>query len=98
MVKALPRVAFFIWIAAWGQILTCDNLMRRAYTMAGWCCMCRCEGETVDHLLLHCNVVQKLWNLSLILFTSIGSCRGGWWTYYLGGGIGLGGILHTFGI
>jgi hypothetical protein len=62
MVKAPPRVAFLIWTVAWGQILTCDNLMRRGYTMAGWCCMCRCEGETVDHLLLHCNAVQKLWN------------------------------------
>ena len=62
MVKAPPRVAFLIWTAAWGQILTCDNLMRQGYTMAGWCCMCCCEGETVDHLLLHCNAVQKLWN------------------------------------
>jgi hypothetical protein len=24
--------------------------------------MCRCEGETVDYLLLRCQVVQKLWN------------------------------------
>ena len=61
-VKAPPRVAFFIWTAAWGRILTCDNLMRRGYIMARWCCMCRCEGEIVDHLLLHCHVVQKLWN------------------------------------
>uniref|UniRef100_A0A2N9ED83 Reverse transcriptase zinc-binding domain-containing protein n=1 Tax=Fagus sylvatica TaxID=28930 RepID=A0A2N9ED83_FAGSY len=28
-VKASPRVSFFIWSAAWGKILTCDNLMRR---------------------------------------------------------------------
>ncbi len=26
------------------------------------------------------------------LFTSIGLCNGGWWTYFLGGGIGLGNI------
>uniref|UniRef100_A0A2N9J2H5 Reverse transcriptase domain-containing protein n=1 Tax=Fagus sylvatica TaxID=28930 RepID=A0A2N9J2H5_FAGSY len=32
--KAPPRVAFFIWIAAWGRILTYDNLMRKGYTMA----------------------------------------------------------------
>ena len=50
-VKAPPRVAFFIWTAALGRILTCDNLMRREYTMARWCCMCRCEGESMDHLL-----------------------------------------------
>ena len=30
--------------AAWGRILTADNLMRRGYQLAGWCYMCRCEG------------------------------------------------------
>ena len=68
MAKAPPRVAFFIWTVAWDRILTCDNLMRRGYTMAGWSCMCRCEGETVDHLLLHCSVVQKLWNFVFASF------------------------------
>ena len=67
-VKAPPRVAFFIWTATWGRILTCDNLMRREYTMAGWCCMCCCDGETVDHLLLHCSVAQKLWNFVFLTF------------------------------
>uniref|UniRef100_A0A2N9FQN7 Reverse transcriptase zinc-binding domain-containing protein n=1 Tax=Fagus sylvatica TaxID=28930 RepID=A0A2N9FQN7_FAGSY len=27
--KAPRRVSFFVWSAAWGKILTCDNLMRR---------------------------------------------------------------------
>ena len=67
-VKAPPRVAFFVWTATWGRILTCDNLMRRGYTMAGWCCMCCCDGETVDHLLLHCNAAQKLWNYVFLTF------------------------------
>jgi hypothetical protein len=61
-VKAPPRVAFFIWSAAWGKILTCDNLMRRGYTMAGWCCMCQCAEETVDHLLIHCSAIQPRWS------------------------------------
>jgi hypothetical protein len=68
MVKAPPRVAFFIWTMTWGRILTCDNLMRRGYTMARWCCMCRCEGEIVDHLLLHCSAAQKLWNFVFVGF------------------------------
>jgi hypothetical protein len=41
-VKAPRRVSFFVWIASWGKILTCDNLMRRGYNIVGWCCMCRC--------------------------------------------------------
>ena len=61
-VKAPRRVSFFGWSAAWGKILTCDNLMRRGYTMAGWCCMCQCDEETVDHLLIHCSAIQPLWS------------------------------------
>ena len=22
--------------------------------MVAWCCMCKCSGESMDHLLLHC--------------------------------------------
>uniref|UniRef100_A0A2N9JBN0 Reverse transcriptase zinc-binding domain-containing protein n=1 Tax=Fagus sylvatica TaxID=28930 RepID=A0A2N9JBN0_FAGSY len=60
--KAPPRVAFFICTATWGKILTFDNLMQRGYTTVGWCCMCQCDGETVDHLLLHCPAIQSLWS------------------------------------
>ena len=67
-VKALRRVAFFVWAAAWGRILTCDNLRRRGFVMIGWCCMCRCSGETVDHLLLHCSVVNELWGFVFQMF------------------------------
>jgi hypothetical protein len=30
--------------------------------MVGWCCLCRCNGENVAHLLLHCPVARELWN------------------------------------
>jgi hypothetical protein len=66
--------------------------------MAGWCCMCCCDGETVDHLLLHCNAAQKLWNYVFLTFQvhwvlprQVGIC-------YLGGIIGLVSIILTFGI
>jgi hypothetical protein len=59
--KAPQRVSFFVWTATWGRILTCDNLMRRGYSLARWCCMCR-HRKTVDHLLLHCSVVSELWS------------------------------------
>jgi hypothetical protein len=51
-----------VWTAAWGSILTCDNLRRRGIVMVGWCCLCRCSGENVAHLLLHCLVARELWN------------------------------------
>jgi hypothetical protein len=67
-VKASRRVAFFVWTAAWGRILTCDNLRRRGIVLVGWCCLCKCSGETVDHLLLHCSVAAELWRFVYKMF------------------------------
>jgi hypothetical protein len=67
-VKAPRRVSFFLWSAAWGRILTCDNLMRRGYIMARWCCMCRHDGETGNHLLIHCTLASDLWHVILRSF------------------------------
>lgn len=44
-----------------GLSLTCDSLMRKGYALVGWCYMCRCNGELVDHLLLPCSRVA-LWS------------------------------------
>ena len=63
--KVPKRVAFFLWIAIHGRILTLDNLMVRGHSLANQCCMCRCDGESVDHLLLHCPVTYTLWTLML---------------------------------
>ena len=61
-VHAPRRVAFFAWSASWVRILTIDNLMRRGYQLAGWCCMCRQDGETINHLLIHCDLAFGLWS------------------------------------
>ena len=65
--KIPRRVAFFLWTAAHGRILTLDNLMLRGHPLATWCCMC-CDGESVDHLLLHCPFTQSLWTFMLQVF------------------------------
>jgi hypothetical protein len=55
-----PRMAcFFVWTAAWNKILTSENLSNRGYTLTSRCC---CNGETIDHLLLHCPVAGVLWS------------------------------------
>ena len=63
--KVASRVAFFVWIAALGTILTIDNLCKR---ILDWCCMCKSNGESVDHLLLHCPTVFELWSMVFTLF------------------------------
>ena len=52
--KVPSRVAFFVWVASLGKILTADNLRNRNIILVSWCCLCKADKETVDHLLLHC--------------------------------------------
>ena len=42
--------------------------MLRGCSLATWCCMCCCDGESVDHLLLHCPVTHYLWTFMLQAF------------------------------
>ena len=76
-VKAFRRVSFFVWMAAWGKILTGENLRRKGFTIVDWCCMCHSSGEIVDHLLIHCvwgGRGHKLWSFVFRLFgVSLGS-------------------------
>ena len=44
-----------------GRFFTCDNLIERGFYLAGWCYMCQCSGETVDHLLIPSDIAYALW-------------------------------------
>jgi hypothetical protein len=58
--KAPSRVAFFTKTAVLGKILTIDNLKKRNLIMINRCCLCKLDGETINHLLIHC-VDCSLW-------------------------------------
>ena len=81
------RVRFLVWSAAWNKILTCDNLIKRGiYTMTSWCCMCKCNGETADLLLIHCHVASFLWcwilsafGISWVFSGSVADLLFSWW-------------------
>jgi len=45
-----------------GKILTADNLRKRKIITVDRCYLCKRDRETVDHLLLHCDVATTLWN------------------------------------
>ena len=62
------RVSFFLWSATWGKILTIDNLNKRGLLLVNWFCMCWCNGETVDHLLINCEIAHTLWSEVFMIF------------------------------
>jgi hypothetical protein len=85
--KVPLKVAFFAWTAAQGKILTLDNLRKKRVIVIDRCCMCKMNGESVDHLLLHCEVARVLWNaifsrfsLSWIMPLRVVDLFACWWT------------------
>ena len=64
----LLLVAFFVWAAALGHILTIDNLRRRQVIVLDWCCMCKKNGESISHLLLHCSTAREIWYFIFSIF------------------------------
>ena len=66
--NAPPRVAFLVWVAAMGHILTTDNLRRRHVMVLDWCCMCKENGESISHLLLHCSAAMEIWYFMFSIF------------------------------
>ena len=66
--KVPSKVAFFVWIAVLGTILTIDNLHKKKVLILDLFCMCKSNGELVDHLLLHCPIVFELWSMVFTLF------------------------------
>ena len=87
-VKAPRHVSFFVWTATWDRILTGDKLRLKGFDFIDWCIMCRCCGETVDHLLLHCGKAHRLWcfvyrtfGISWVPSGRVSNLLFGWWNW-----------------
>jgi hypothetical protein len=64
------EIAFFMWIAARGNILIMENIWKRNFCFVEWCCMCKNSGQTTDHLLL-CGYAHDLWSLVLSFWSPL---------------------------
>ena len=89
---------FFVWSAAWEKLLTGDILWCRGFDFVDWCILCQSNGESANHLLLHCGKAFQLWSL---VFRSFGIS----WvlldrlqTRFSAGGTGSENTLLEFGI
>jgi hypothetical protein len=78
--------AFFVWTVVHSKILTLDNLGRRGLVVVNRCWLCEMEGESVDHILLHCAVARDLWNaffarfgLCWVMPRSVKEVLASWW-------------------
>jgi hypothetical protein len=58
-IDLLGGVVFFVWTTALGKILPLDNLRKRNVVVK-WCCMCKKNGKSIDHLLIHCKIAREL--------------------------------------
>ena len=56
-----PKVCFFAWEAWWGRVLTTMHLKKRGFQMASRCPLCGRANEELNHLLIHCPSVWRLW-------------------------------------
>jgi hypothetical protein len=50
------------------------------------CCLCKSDGETIDHLLLHCEIAHSLWyaifsrfGLSWVIPSKVAGLFACWW-------------------
>ena len=65
----------------------CDNHRKKGYTIVDWCC--RCTGEGVNLLLIHCKVAYHLWcfvlrsfGISWVLLGSVKDVLFGWRNWF----------------
>ncbi|RVW98496.1 hypothetical protein CK203_026866 [Vitis vinifera] len=65
---AQPKISFFAWEASWGRVLTLDRLQKRGWVLANRCFLCQKCGESINHLLLHCERTREVWTLLLSFF------------------------------
>ncbi|XP_024195633.1 uncharacterized protein LOC112198748 [Rosa chinensis] len=63
-VKVPTKVKILGWLVVLGKTNTCDVLQRRrpgSCFSPHWCILCKAQGESADHVFVHCEVANFLW-------------------------------------
>uniref|UniRef100_A0A2N9G3B1 Reverse transcriptase zinc-binding domain-containing protein n=1 Tax=Fagus sylvatica TaxID=28930 RepID=A0A2N9G3B1_FAGSY len=69
--KPTPQLGFKVssyYELPWGKFSQLDNLRTRNIILVSWCCLCKADGETMDHLLLHCAFSKEVWDMVFVMF------------------------------
>lgn len=59
--KAPPRTRLLLRSILKNKVPTSDNLARRGLYGPYWCCFCKNNSKSLDHLFLFCLVTIHLW-------------------------------------
>ncbi|WMV56231.1 hypothetical protein MTR67_049616 [Solanum verrucosum] len=57
------KVNCFTWLLAKETVLTHENLNKRGVHLCSRCFLCEEQGETINHLFLHCKWTTQLWQM-----------------------------------
>jgi hypothetical protein len=70
---ALRGVGFVYFLCTWVAPLALSIIYltlskKKNIIVMDWCCMCKNSGESIDHILLRCEVAIEIWNKVFQLF------------------------------
>lgn len=78
------KVRHFIWKCMHNAIAVMDNLNRKGIDINPLCPRCHKERETVEHIFFRCKETKVVWQLSPIIFGSVGEWKNmtfhQWWS------------------
>lgn len=62
---AVPKQAFTFWTANLNRLPVRDRLVSWGMNISSLCCLCNVQTETRDHLFLHCQYSDQVWDIIL---------------------------------
>ena len=58
---AIPKCAFFLWLALKSRLLTKDRMIAFGMSVNPTCVLCGCNDETTEHIFMICPYINLVW-------------------------------------